>query len=327
MPLVLFDDATKHLLRISRIVKLPRSSALLVGVGGSGKQSLTRLAAEIGKQVSYQLTITKTYGEKDLKEDIKRLFDFSGHLGKHVAFIMTDAQVKNEGFLEYINMILSTGQIPGLLAKDEREVWLMDVRNDYVKEKGLGNIDPPQSELWNYFVDRVRDNLHIVLCFSPVGQKFRERARKFPALFNECTIDWFLPWPQDALVSVAETFIKNFKELDTKEETKTELMKSMGNVHILVNTACDLYFQKMRRQVYVTPKSFLSYLNSYKGLYMEKYKELDIQGNSFKIGLNKIQEATVTIANMEVGLKEEENQLKEAAEKTEKLLLNLDKEK
>jgi len=115
--------------------------------------------------------------------------------------------------------------------------------------------------------------------------------------------------------------------LDTKEETKTELMKSMGNVHILVNTACDLYFQKMRRQVYVTPKSFLSYLNSYKGLYMEKYKELDIQGNSFKIGLNKIQEATVTIANMEVGLKEEENQLKEAAEKTEKLLLNLDKEK
>jgi dynein heavy chain len=42
---------------------------------------------------------------------------------------------------------------------------------------------------------------------------------------------------------------------------------------------------------------------------MEKYKELDIQGNSFKIGLNKIQEATVTIANMEVGLKEEENQL------------------
>lgn len=222
---------------------------------------------------------------------------------------MTDAQVKNEGFLEYINMILSTGQIPGLLAKDEREVWLMDVRNDYVKEKGLGNVDPPQSELWNYFVDRVRDNLHIVLCFSPVGQKFRERARKFPALFNECTIDWFLPWPQDALVSVAETFIKNFKELDTKEETKTELMKSMGNVHILVNTACDLYFQKMRRQVYVTPKSFLSYLNSYKGLYMEKYKELDIQGNSFKIGLNKIQEATVTIANMEVGLKEEENQL------------------
>jgi dynein heavy chain len=156
-------------------------------------------------------------------------------MGKHTTFILTDSEVKREEFLEYINMILSTGEIAGLLAKDEKEVWLGDVRNDYVKEKNLGNIDPPQSDLYIYFVDRLRDNLHIVLCFSPVGQKFRDRSRKFPALFNECTIDWFLPWPEEALVSVAEKFIKNFKELDTKQETKVELMKHMGNVHLMVN--------------------------------------------------------------------------------------------
>jgi len=49
----------------------------------------------------------------------------------------------------------------------------------------------------------------------------------------------------------------------------------MGNVHLMVNTACDLYLQKMRRAVYVTPKSFLSYLNSYKDLYINKYQGLD----------------------------------------------------
>lgn len=128
---------------------------------------------------------------------------------------MTDAEVKNEDFLEFINMILSTGEIPGLLAKDEREIALADCRNDLVKLKNLKE-DPSTAELWAFFVDRVRDNFHIVLAFSPVGQKFRDRSRKFPALFNECTIDWFLPWPEEALVSVSETFIKNFKELDTK---------------------------------------------------------------------------------------------------------------
>jgi dynein heavy chain len=95
-------------------------------------------------------------------------------------------------------MILSTGEVPGLLAKDEKETFLGDARIDYVKEF-RNTPDPPMNELYSYFVDRVRDNLHIVLCFSPVGQKFR----KFPALFNECTIDWFLPWPEEALVSVA----------------------------------------------------------------------------------------------------------------------------
>lgn len=136
MNLVLFDDAVRHLLKISRIIQMPRSSALLVGVGGSGKQSLTRLASDIGRQKLYQMVITKNFTEKDFKEELKTVYDLAAHQNKHTTFIMTDSEVKKEDFLEYINMLLSTGEIPGLLAKDDREIWLGDITPAYIKERG-----------------------------------------------------------------------------------------------------------------------------------------------------------------------------------------------
>jgi len=53
--------------------------------------------------------------------------------------------------------------------------------------------------LFNFFVNRCRKNLHLILAFSPIGDAFRNRMRKFPSLINCCTIDWFQAWPDDAL--------------------------------------------------------------------------------------------------------------------------------
>ena len=81
------------------------------GVGGSGKQSLSRLAAYIRGAYTFQITITKTYNTTNLFEDIKGLYKIAAVKGQPVVFIFTDAEVKDEGFLEYINQILMTGEV------------------------------------------------------------------------------------------------------------------------------------------------------------------------------------------------------------------------
>lgn len=68
-------------------------------------------------------------------------------------------------------------------------------------------------------MSKVRENLHIVLSFNPIGATFRERIRMFPSLVNQCAIDWFQPWPHEALIEVANDKFSSFRlHVGTKEE-------------------------------------------------------------------------------------------------------------
>ena len=91
-----------------------------------------------------------------------------------------------------------------------------------------------------------------------------------PGLINGCTIDWFLPWPEEALTSVSGKFIDEF-HMACPAETKDQLKLVMGHVHVFVTAACQEYFEKFRRHVYVTPKSYLSFIQGYKDLYTRKW--------------------------------------------------------
>lgn len=94
MDLVLFEDAMKHICRISRIISNPSGHALLVGVGGSGKQSLARLAAHICGFVTMMIVISGSYGLNAFKEDLQKMYRRAGQKGEGVMFLFTDSQVR-----------------------------------------------------------------------------------------------------------------------------------------------------------------------------------------------------------------------------------------
>jgi dynein heavy chain, axonemal len=94
MDLVLFEDAMKHVCRISRIISNPSGHALLVGVGGSGKQSLARLAAHICGYTTMMIVISGSYGINAFREDLQKMYRKAGQKGEGVMFLFTDSQVQ-----------------------------------------------------------------------------------------------------------------------------------------------------------------------------------------------------------------------------------------
>ena len=93
MDLVMFGDAIGHVCRIKRILSMPRGHALLVGVGGSGRQSLTKLASYIASYKVFQIEVVRGYGSALFREDIKRLYDMCGVQGDDTVFVFNDTQV------------------------------------------------------------------------------------------------------------------------------------------------------------------------------------------------------------------------------------------
>jgi dynein heavy chain len=101
----------------------------------------------------------------------------------------------------------------------------------------------------------------MTLCFSPVGDSLRRRARQFPALVNSTVIDWYQPWPQDALYNVAQQFLK---DIDTNSDSLREsIVKFMPFSFKLVNDLSVKLLEQERRYVYTTPKSFLELIKLY----------------------------------------------------------------
>lgn len=212
--------------------------------------------------------------------------------------MITDSQIKEEQYLIPINDMLNSGWIFDLFPKEDTDTLISNVRNE-AKSEGV-DVNNLQA-LTVYFLDKVRKNLKVVLCFSPVGDTMRIRSRKFPGIINNTSIDWFHPWPNDALIDVAFRFLEDM-EFPT-EEIRQAISLNMAKVHSSIDVANEKFLKLERRYNYTTPKSFLELIDFYKKLLNEKRENISKQIQRYEMGLNILAETQNKVQGLQVELK------------------------
>lgn len=159
-------------------------------------------------------------------------------------------------------MMLNTADIPNLFPADER-AEICDKMQGIARQLNR-KIESSPMALYNFFIERVRSGLHIVLAFSPIGDAFRNRLRMFPSLINCCTIDWFTSWPEDALEMVAKKFLE---EVDLEDDVRVNCVVRLKFIEKFLRFSC-------LRFLSLCVKHFMKIFVSYPNRFFNNYHDI-----------------------------------------------------
>ncbi|VVC96958.1 unnamed protein product [Leptidea sinapis] len=240
-------------------------------------------------------------------DDLRKMYMKAGANSEDTVFLFTDTQITKEEFLEDINNMLNSGEVPNLFEGDTYEQVQTACRPDAAKA-GINPAD--RDAVYYFFINRVRAKLHLCICMSPVGEAFRRRCRMFPSLVNCCTIDWFTKWPPEALLSVAEQCLQPMGDAAIIEK----ISKLCVTMHEDVDKMTDRLYDEMRRYFYTTPSSYLDLLKLYLVLLDKKQQEIIRGRDRISCGLQKLYETYDVVGVMEQQVREMEPILAKKAE-------------
>lgn len=341
MSLIMFRYALEHLTRICRTLGMPNGNMLLIGMGGSGRRTAVKLAAILLNANLVQMEIGQNYSSTDWRDDMKKVLMSSGLNGKLTILLLSDVQLRNAMYIDDVNSLLNTGDIPNLFGPDEISVILETMLNtiDVKSRAGCNSM-----LLYALFTERIRKYLHIALVFSPIGESFRTNLRSYPSIINCSTIDWFEQWPHEALSRVAKCFITSMstsssnrpeesadqhhsldvcRELSTEETAVVELLLYF---HESINKYNGVFREETGRISYVTPAAYLDLLRCYQNIYQRKYDEVILNISRYVTGLKQLQNAAEQVSCMQKKLVALEPELKILSEDADRIMAVIQRE-
>ncbi|KAF2973673.1 hypothetical protein EK904_004515 [Melospiza melodia maxima] len=284
--ILLFHEVLSYMSKVDRVLSFPGGSLLLAGRSGVGRRTVTSLVSHMHGAVLITPKISRGYQLKQFKTDLKYVMELAGIEAQQVVLLLEDYQFVHSTFLEMVNSLLSSGEVPGLYKIEELEPLLSPLKDQASQDGFTGPI-------FNYFTYRIQQNLHVVLIMDSTNLNFTINCESNPALYKKCQVLWMETWSEDSMKKIPEMLLcdsdeqektgKTHKEVKKKHSGHSDFLKSFLAIH----ESCKMYG--------ATPSRYMTFLRVYSTINSSKRRELIKRQNHLQAGVSKLNEAKALV--------------------------------
>ncbi|KAM9317805.1 cytoplasmic dynein 2 heavy chain 1 [Pholidichthys leucotaenia] len=291
LDLLLFWEVCDFVSRVDRVLSRPGGSLLLAGRSGVGRHTATCLVSHMHGYTLFTPKISRGYALKHFNNDLKTVMQLAGLEGQQVVLLLEDYQFVHPAFLEMVNSLLSSGEVPGLYTPEELEPLLSPLK-DAASQDGFSG------PLYNYFSHRIQQNLHIVLIMDCSNSNFTINCESNPAFYRKCSVQWMEGWSENSMKKIPELLLakteqggqENESEKGSKGKTSASGQVDLCRLFLMVHESC--------RKHGATPSKYMAFLHVYTALYNRKKNQLTMRQQHLQAGVSKLNEAKALVDDL-----------------------------
>lgn len=294
--------------RCDRVLSMPAGSLLLAGRAGVGRRNAISIVSALQQARIVSLRMGKNYGLKQFKSDLKTAMQASGVENEQVYFLFEDHNMIDDTFLDMINSLLSSGEVPGLYTAEELEPILVPLKQNASSSGFSGDI-------MKFYAENVRKNLHIILVMDCSHEDFTIICESNPAFFKECSVQWLPNFSENTYHSLPPKIIDMLEARnETDENNKAKKVDRQNSISdAILHSFYSIHDSLDSKKT--TPSKFVQLVQTYFGIVQREKKKIQDRKEKLSAGVSKLNDAREVVAKLkqEAAVKEGELAEKQSA--------------
>ncbi|XP_076138461.1 cytoplasmic dynein 2 heavy chain 1 [Alosa pseudoharengus] len=288
LDILLFHEVLDFMSRVDRVLSRPGGSLLLAGRSGVGRRTVTSVVSHMHAATLFTPKVSRNYALKQFNADLKTVMQLAGIEGQQVVLLLEDYQFVHPAFLEMVNSLLSSGEVPGLYSTEELEPLLSSLKDQASQDGFTGPI-------FNYFAYRIQQNLHIVLIMDCTNTNFTINCESNPALYRKCSVQWMEGWSESSMKKVPDMLLAQMsgeEDISDRGDKKKRAAASASQGDL---SRSFLQIHESCREYGATPSQYMSFLRVYSSIHSSKQAALTQRQSHLQAGVAKLNEAKALV--------------------------------